>query len=449
MASSLRPLVFWFGVVLVASALRAPAPATAADTQPPPVAAADEPDAPPTELTGDITLRQAIAAALVGSPDLAAFSAEIRAREARALQAGLVPNPALRTEVEDFAGTGRRSAFKVAQTTIGLAQLVELGGKRAKRRQLATLDRDLAGWDYEARRATVLAEVTRAFVATLSAQERLRLADELIGVAAKSVEAVGAQVRAGAVSPLEQERAAVALARTRLERVQLEHELTTARAALSATWGDGRAVFSAVRGDLTNVAVPAPEAALLEHIDRNPDLARWATELEQRQAALHLEEARRIPDVTIGFGGRRYNEDETNAAVMEFSVPLPLFDRNQGGIGEARERLAKGRAERAAAEVSVRSALTRAYQELHAAFDQVTTLRNQVIPRATSVFQGAQDAYARGLFRYLEVLDAQRTLFEVRNQYLLALAAYHSARADVERLSGVAVDEPSARRDAP
>ena len=436
--------------LLGAVAAGVPATATALDTPTVSSDATSEDSAPPRPaLTGDITLRDAVAAALVGSPDLAAFSAEIRAREARAVQSGLFPNPALRTEVEDFGGSGRRRAFETAQTTIGLAQLVELGGKRAKRRRVANLERDLAAWDYETRRASVLAELTKGFVAMLSAQERLRLADELVTVAAESVDTVGVQVRSGAVSPLEQARADVALARVQVERSQLERDLEGTRAALSAIWGQTPATFSAVTGELTAVAVPAPEAVFLAHVDDNPDLARWATELEQRRAALSLERARRIPDVVVGIGGRRFNEDETNAAVFEFSVPLPLFDRNQGGIAEAQARLAKARSERAAAEVSVRSALTRAYQELLAAFAQVTSLRDRVIPRATSVFEGSRDAYARGLFRYLEVLDAQRTLFELRSQYLLALARYHSARADVERLSGQAIEEPSTWRQSP
>lgn len=424
--------------LLAALACVAPRPLAAATADPPP---------PPT---GEITLRDAVAAALVRSPELAAFSAEVRAREAATLQAGMLPNPILRTDVEDFAGTGRHSAFKSAQTTISLAQLVELGGKRAKRRRVASLEQDLAGWDYEARRATVLAEVTKAFVAALTAQERLALADELVRVAAESVTTVGAQVRAGGASPIEQERAEVALDRTRLERVQLEHDAAAARAALAATWGGDAVTFASVRGDLSGVTEPAPEAEFLAGVDANPDLARWATELEQRTAAIALEEARRIPDVFVGVGGRRFNEDETNGAVFELSIPLPIFDRNQGGIGAAHARLSKAKAERDAAQAAIRSALSRSYQEFHAAYDEVTSLRDRVIPRARAVFQGARDAYAQGLFRWLEVLDAQRTLFSLRDQYLQALAAYHRARVDVERLSGAPIaGEPTVRGEQP
>ena len=429
------------------------APLAMAADQPPSMSGSSTVDVAGSDLlelhepTGAVTLRDALEAALLGSPDLSAFSFEVRAREARALQAGLLPNPALGFEVENLGSTRSGDPFSRTETTISLSQLVELGGKRAKRQRLATLERDLAGWDYETRRALVLSAVTRAFVTALSAQERLTLLDELIKVAKESVQTVAAQVRAGAVSPLEQDRAQVALERTRLERVELEHALGAARADLAATWGSKRVTFDTLRGDLARVSEPPKVETFLRHIDDNPDLARWNAELESRHAALAIEKARAVPDVTVGIGGRRLEEDNSETAVLQFSLPLPVFDRNQGGILEAQRRIAKGRAERATVEATVRGELVKAYEALHAAFDQVTTLRDGIIPRARSVFQGARDNYARGLFRYLEVLDAQRTLFEVRSQYLEALARYHGSLAEVERLSGVPVNAALTRRD--
>src|SRR5262249_20755524 len=86
-------------------------------------ARAEEPPAP----QGELTLRDAIAAALRGSPELDAFASEVRAREALALQAAALPNPELVFELEDFAGSGERQGFDSAQATLSLAQLVELG----------------------------------------------------------------------------------------------------------------------------------------------------------------------------------------------------------------------------------------------------------------------------------------------------------------------------------
>ena len=108
-------------------------------------------------------------------PRLAAFGWEVRAGEARTLQASLPPNPEVGIEVENFAGSGALRGFRGTEITIHLSQLIELAGKRQKRTRVAALERDLVAWDYEATRIDVLTQVTQAFVEVLSAQERLRL----------------------------------------------------------------------------------------------------------------------------------------------------------------------------------------------------------------------------------------------------------------------------------
>lgn len=385
-------------------------------------------------LPDPLTLRAALAASLTGSPALAAFSWEVRSREARILQAGLFPNPAIDVSVEDFGGSGARRSFEAAETTVSLAQLVELGGKRGRRRRLARLERDLAAWDFETHRLDVFADVTKAFVTVLALEERQALATELVRVATTSVETVAATVRAGAVSPIEEQRARVAAAQAEVDRVQIERELNAARASLAAVMGLPIPTFGALRGDLASVADPPPVDHLLAAVEETPELARWAAEIEQREAALALEQSERIPDVTIGPGIRRYADDGTTALVFGVSVPLPLFNRNQGAVLEARYRLAQADTQRRAAEVGIRGLLRSAHERLVAAFRQVTMLRDSIIPQARSVYDGALEGYRKGLFRYLEVLDAQRTLFGVRSQYVEALATYHRTVADVERL---------------
>ena len=157
-----------------------------------------EPEAtslPFAEPAGALTLRSALAAALLNSPALAAFSWEVRAREGRALQAGLLPNPVFRLELEEFGGGGRRAVFDGAEAAIRLRQLLELGGKRAKRQQVETLNRDLAAWDYETLRLDVFTEVMKAFVTALSAQERVTLAEEQVRLAEEAVQTVARRSR--------------------------------------------------------------------------------------------------------------------------------------------------------------------------------------------------------------------------------------------------------------
>ncbi|MFC1461084.1 TolC family protein, partial [Verrucomicrobiota bacterium] len=103
-----------------------------------------------------ITLRQALALALMKNPELAVYSWDIRAAEARILQAKALPNPEMGIEVEEFGGSGDAQGFDSAKMSIVLSQVIELGGKRAKRRNTAALEMDLAAWQYEAKRLDIL-----------------------------------------------------------------------------------------------------------------------------------------------------------------------------------------------------------------------------------------------------------------------------------------------------
>ncbi|HEY5866831.1 MAG TPA: TolC family protein [Candidatus Tectomicrobia bacterium] len=389
-----------------------------------------------TNPTGALILSQAQALALLQHPRLAAFGWEARAGEARTLQASLRPNPEVGIEVENFAGSGALRGFRGTEITIHLGQLIELAGKRQKRTRVAALERDLVAWDYEAARIEVLTQVTQAFVEVLSAQERLRLNLELVRLAEQVRRTAAERVRAGKVSPVEETRAQVALSTSRIAAERTQRELDAARARLVVTWGGRTPAFDRVEGTLEPIP-PIPSAArLAERIAQNPDIARWVTEMAQRQAALDLARAQRVPDPTLRGGVRYLRETSDTALVMDFSIPLPVFNRNQGGVGEAHARLAKAEEERRTAEGQVRTALADAYGALASAFVEATRLHTEVLPGAQQAFDATSEGYRQGKFGFLEVLDAQRTLFESRGRYLEVLAAYHRAVAEVERVIG-------------
>lgn len=391
---------------------------------------------PFAEPTGVVSLREALALALVKNPHLAAFSWEIRAREARTLQAGLLPNPELNVVVEDVAGSGAFRGARQAQTTIQLSQLIELGGKRAARSQATSLTRDLAGWDYEVRRIETLTQVSQAFTEALAAQQRLLLAEDVVGLAEDVARTVAERVEAGKVSPIEATKANIALSSVQIERERARLALEAARKRLATTWGSTTPHFDRVEGDLDAVA-PLPRLErLVERLARNPVLARWAVEMAQRQALVQVERANAIPDITVSGAYRRLNETDDNALVFGLSIPLPLFNRNQGAILEARHRLAKAEAERRAAEVRAAAALADAYKALATSHAEAVGIKASVLPGAQSAFEGINEGYRLGKFGYLDVLDAQRTLFDARARYLQAVADYHRAVAEVERLVG-------------
>ncbi|MCC6766616.1 MAG: TolC family protein [Deltaproteobacteria bacterium] len=380
-----------------------------------------------------MTIEQAIAAAMRRNPELAATRVDVGVRAARAVQAGLRPNPTLGFEAEDVAGSDRRAGWEAGQTTLSVSQALELGGKRQKRRRTANLERDVASWDIVVRLRALVSEVRKAFAATLIAQDRLTLSEKLIRIAEDSVRSVGVTVDAGAVSPVERLRAEVNLSRARASRLAARRELENARSILAATWGEPSPLFERAAGALSPAVRPAPLETLLPNIGKIPDLARADAEIEQRRAALSLEQSRRIPDLSLVAGGRHYAEDGGGALVFGFSLPLPLFDRNQGNILAAAREVAQARLAHDAVAVTVEARARQAYVAVEAAAEQASIFRDETIPRAERAYAGAKDGYARGLFRYLEVLDAQRTLFELRAEYLTALATYYDASAELSR----------------
>ncbi|MBW2043154.1 MAG: TolC family protein [Deltaproteobacteria bacterium] len=392
------------------------------------------------EPNGVITLRQALALALMRNPELRAFSWETRASEARKLQASLRPNPELEVEVEEVGGSGQWRGFDGAETTIQLGQLIELNGKLRKRTRLASLEKELAELDYQAKRLDVLTDTTKLFVSVLAAQEQLTLTEELVQLSEQVLTTVSQRVEAGKDSPVEKTKSEIALASVRIERERARQNLESARKQLSAVWATNSPAFERVAGQL-DVVTPIPtEDQVLDLIGQNPDISRWSVELEQRRAALELEKAKATPDVTVSVGYKRLNGEDQDLAVFGLSIPLPVANRNQGGILEAIHRVAKAGEERTAVESRVGSALAKAYQSLSNAYTEATNLKNKVLDGAQDVFNASTEAYREGKLDYLNVLDAQRTLFEARGRYIEALAAYHTARAEVERLIGQRID---------
>ncbi len=397
------------------------------------------------EPTGALTLRQALGLALMRNPELRAFSWEVRAREAATLQAGLLHNPTIGADLQDLGVSASPDSVPQPQGTLQLSQIIELGGKRTKRRETAALSRDLAGWDYETKRIEIFTQVTQAFANLLRGQQQQELTEETVRLAEETARVVSERVKAGKVSPIEEIRANVALASAAIERDRAEKDLEGARKQLAATWGSAMPQFSKAEGTLGPLAPIPSLSQLAERISQNPDLARWATEIAQRRAVIDLERSRAVPDLTLMGGFRRYESTGDNVFIVGLSLPLPLFNRNQGGIQEARDRLEKGEEERRAAEVRVTTALSEAHRALSTAYIEATSLKEKVLPGAAQAFEAVNEGYRLGKFGLLDVLDAQRTLFGSRAQHLRALADYHQAVAEVERLIGEPLDVTGGR----
>jgi outer membrane protein, heavy metal efflux system len=403
--------------------------------QPPLKAApASQPSSPPEEPAGAITLRQALALALLHNPDLASASWDVRIGEARRIQAGLPPNPEIAFDMDII------NPISAAERTLQLGQVIFLTAKRQRQVKVAALERDLAGWDYEAARISVFTQTAKAFVALRAAQEKLSLAEEIVGLSRKMADTAGERVRSGKAAPLEEMKAKVELGRVRMELEGARQAAPAGRKRLAALWGCTNPVFERAEADF-DVAPTIPSAEqLVGLLSQNPEVARWATELELRRATLRLEKAKAIPDLALAGGWKHEGETGRDGGVASAAIPLPIFDRNQGNIRHAEYDASKGREQRRAAESRAYGELAEAYRLLATAHAKATILKNDVLPEAQKAFDASLEGYRQGKFAYLDVLDAQRTLFDAKGEFVDAVANYHTAATDVEGLTGQRLD---------
>ncbi len=395
-------------------------------------------------ISDTLTFSDALSKALLENPRLQSYGWQVRVKEAERIQASLLPNPQLNAEMENFGGTGPFEGYDNREIKIKLGQKILLGADRLKRKRLAGANKELAGWDYEAQRLDVLTGVTKAYISALEAQRQWQQQKELVEVAQNLYKSIAAQVEAGKVSKLAQTKAQVELSRAKIDLENARNQWESARSALAAYWGSQQPKFQQLDGQLSMPSEIPEYTNVQEYIQRNPDVARWATELHQRESALDLAQARGIPDITVSGGYKRAEDLGASAAIVGVSIPLPFFDRNQGNIRAAKYELSRVETQRESAVSQTYKALQTAYNKLNAAAHEVNQLQEQVLPGAKTAFEAAQTGYQQGKFDYLEVLDAQRTLFSTRTRYIQALAEYNRAVADVERLIGTPLSEITA-----
>jgi cobalt-zinc-cadmium efflux system outer membrane protein len=181
-----------------------------------------------------LTLQQALKYTLESNPELKARELSIKSRKASIRQASLLPNPELEIELEDF---GR------AEGSVMFSQLIELGGKRAGRIEMAKSEEGIALLEFEILRMDLLTETAVRFVSLWEAQEKLKYWHESVSIADSMVSIIEHRVTEGASPEVDKIRSQVELANIKLKAEAAGNTVLTAKSALSALWGDGAHTF--------------------------------------------------------------------------------------------------------------------------------------------------------------------------------------------------------------
>ena len=381
-----------------------------------------------------ITQDQAIRRALDASPELRASAEGRRAAAGARLQAGVRPNPTLQFEAENFAGSDPFNGFGGGEYTYSLGQKIERGGKRAARVAIADADADFARLDAARTELDVIMAVRSAYVDAMAATAHLAVAQEQQKLGVELENAVRRRVD----SARDPEAALLRISARSLElntdRDLAIETVNLAKRRLSSYWGEATDTFTV---DTALMFAP-PNAArhASTAIETSPDAELLAANEARASAALRLETANAKQDPTVSFGVRHLAGDDAVAGIVSFSMPLALFDTNKGAISQAR-------AERSRAEWEKRAGtmrLSRDYQTMlgrfNAAGAEARAIREEIIPKAEAALAAARRGFDRGAFTYLDVIEAQRAVANLKSREIAALTRLRQSEIALERLTG-------------
>ena len=381
-----------------------------------------------TQTETELTLAAALARAAKAHPDLEAAQRRIEVAQGQRIGAALRPNPEAELEVEDLGGPDGVVA------SLYLGQTLELGGKRQGRIGVADREALRAASELRLAQADLRAEVAQAYLAALAAQEEAALATEASGLAGEIARVVREQVAAGKVSPVMSSRAELAAARSRATAANAGRLRDAAFTELAAHW-DGKVDFATIAGTLGDLA-PLPTAAtVMAAVAAHPAVRVAEEDIECRRAALALARTSGIPDVTVTAGMSHAEAEGETTFSLAASLPLPVFDRGQGEVAVAGAEVAEGVAELRAIKRRLTAQARAALLRLSAARVRAEQLRDEILPAARNTFSAVREGYAAGKLGYLDVLESREALFEIRAEYLEALAAFHETRVELERLT--------------
>lgn len=366
------------------------------------------------------------------NPRLAEGAFAVDAAAGRALQAGLYPNPVVSVgadEIADRTGPiGIIGAPLVSQeiVTANKLKLSQAAGGR---------EVDQATMNLASLRYARFAAVRQAYFDVLTLQRRLGILDELFGLAEKTFETSEKLLKAGQASRLDNVQLEVERERFRADREATAREIPAAFRRLAAAVGVNDIPEGPLAGSLDQ---PFPEYDLESArrfvVAAHPDI--FAAKAGVKRAELLLQRARvePIPNVTLQTGYVYQGQNKSNDFNLGVSLPVPIWNKNQGNIAAAQAQLGEAIQQVGRAENDLVERLAQAYGPYASARRRAELYRSSLLPRARESYQIALRAYQSGRFDYLRVLEAQRVYSQADLEFIRSLGEAWRAAAEISGL---------------
>ena len=394
-----------------------------------------------------VTLDQAIQEALAKNLTLAAEKLNVNVAEAREITARLRPNPVLTVSGQTLNLLG---AHYSPDTPLGPNQLnihtdfpLERGHKREERIAVAKQEKSLVELGVREVMRQVIAAVQNAFVDVQQAKESVKLAQQNLQSLQGVVTINEARLKSGDLALVELDRSRVAALQYRTAVQQAQLQLDQAKAQLQQLMGrrvksPGFGVADEIRRD---VIVDAPGEIVRLALARRPDYLADQQSQARSRADLRLQLANGKVDYTIGTEVTRQSAwgVSGNSLGVYFSMPLRIFNKNQGEIVRAQREINLAAARVDALEMSIQTEVENAHRQYTVSKQLLTSVETEMLNKAKSVRDTTEYSYRRGEASLVEFLDAQRAFNDANQTFNEARANYARSLYLIDAVSGATV----------
>ena len=384
----------------------------------------------PTPSLNGLTFEEIYDLAVRNNLQVAAVRRRRAVAEAAILIAGERPNP-------NFVNAYTRAEPHFQPS---VQQLIELGGKRGRRIDVARNELRLTELDLDAALRTLRHDVRAAYFNIGLARNTVVLGQQAVDQAKELADIAHTRFEAGDIAQFEVLQANLAVDRATNDLARIENAERIARAGLNQLLNRALDAPLDLRDSLFVKPVPISTPELIGRaLQSNVDLRTAEQQIAAEQSRLKLARAQRVPDITVEPGLETLDSAHPNGPgfKMSVTVPLPIFNRGTAEIKRSSAMLEQLQAERDATRHRVSSDIGRAALNLESARKQVEFFESRLLPEAERVRELANEAYRIGQTSLLSVIDATRNAREVRQAYLQALTDYQTALADLEQAAGV------------
>jgi len=400
------------------------------------------PNLPPAALTLDDAVREGLEHNLA----LAAERYSISIARARVITARLRPNPVLTFDTMLPNATVFAQNISPREQVFRTDVVIERGGKRERRIEVAEQARSVSERQLLNTMRTVVLDIQSAFIDAVLAKANLALARESLQAFNTVVQVNVERVRTGDLSQVELTRSRLAALQFQNDVRQQESRLLIAQTKLKTVIGRTGAQSIDVTGDLRHDTQAIDlETVRRTALERRPDLDALRRDQARSSADLRLQIAQGKVDYTVSGEVHRQRQATPPDANLGFlygvymSMPLPVFNRNQGEIERARQEALQLDARIRALEADVSSEVQAAYETYTASRDIVQTIEGNMLAQARDVRATTEYAYRHGEASFIEFLDAVRAFNETMQSYNGARADYARSLYALESTSGTSV----------